>query len=110
MAREDHQIRYMNLYPIHDIHKVDVVNDRKLQIGFAETRDGDKIHKEREALTLTRHGNLVDIEMEVNYYVSDAAKYVLKVDDPDLTVKQSAESAMRTVVGQYTIDDVLTEK
>jgi membrane protease subunit HflK len=97
-------------YPFHDIYKVDVVNDRMLQIGFAETTDGQKIHKEREALTLTKHGNLVDIEMEVNYYISDASKYILKVEEPDLTVKQSAESTMRTIVGQYTIDDALTEK
>jgi membrane protease subunit HflK len=97
-------------YPLHDIYKVDVVNDRKLQIGFSISNSGERVHKEREALTLTRHGNLVDLEMEANYYVSDPAKFVLRVESPDLTVKQAAESAMRLVVGQHVIDDVLTEK
>ncbi|MFC1584816.1 FtsH protease activity modulator HflK [Fibrobacterota bacterium] len=97
-------------YPFHDIHKVDVVNDRKLEIGFTTSLGKERVHKEREALTLTRFGNLVDLEMEVNYFISDPAKYILKVDDPDVTVRQSAESAMRMVVGRHPIDDALTEK
>ncbi|MBF0432773.1 MAG: FtsH protease activity modulator HflK [Fibrobacteria bacterium] len=96
-------------YPIQKIFKVDVVNDRKLYIGFKEALNGERIHNEREALTLTKFGNLVDLEMEVNYYISDPAKYVLKVEDPDVTVKQSAESAMRMIVGRHSIDEVLTE-
>jgi membrane protease subunit HflK len=97
-------------YPLHDVHKIDVVNDRKLQIGFSESRKGGRVHREREALTLTKFGNLVDIEMEVNYFISDPAKYVLMVKTPDLSVKQTAESVMRLIVGQYSIDDILTEK
>lgn len=97
-------------YPIQDIYKVDVVNDRKLYIGFTEGSNGQKRHLEREALTLTRFGNLVELEMEVNYFISDPGKYLLRMEDPDLTVKQAAEWAMRSVVGLFTISDVLTEK
>lgn len=97
-------------YPIQDVYKVDIVNDRRLQIGFTATQSGERVHNEREALTLTKYGNLVDLEMEVNYFISDPAKYVLNVDNPDETVKQSAESAMRMIVGKHSIDDVLTER
>jgi len=97
-------------YPIEDIYVVDVVNDKKLQIGFRESASGEKSHIEGEALTLTRFGNLVDLEMEINYYVSNPADYLLKAVDPDNSIRQIAESAMRMVVGLHTIDETLTEK
>ncbi len=95
-------------YPLYKIHKVDVQRDHKLQIGFKTTEKGERVHLEREALTLTRYGNLVELEMEVNYHIEDPAAYVINVDNPDLAVKQAAESGMRMVVGLYTIDDILT--
>ncbi len=97
-------------FPIEKVYIVDVISDKKINIGFKEDEIGQKIHLEREALTLTKYGNLVDLEMVVNYFISDPAQYLLEVDDPDLAMRQISESAMRMVVGLYTIDDALTER
>ncbi len=96
-------------YDIRKVVVVDVVNDRKLQIGFSESQSGDKTHNEQEALTLTKYGNLVDLEMEVNYNINNPIKFVINVEDPELTVRQSSESALRMIVGRRNIDEVLTE-
>jgi len=97
-------------YPIQKIYTIDVEKDRKLEIGFTQADNGKRVHNEREALTLTRYGNLVDLEMEVNYNISDPIKYVVNDANPDLSVKHISESVLRIVVGKHSIDDVLTEK
>ena len=49
------------------------------------------------------------MKLAVQYRVKDAADYVFNVRDPDLTVQQVAESAIREVVGKSRMEFILTE-
>lgn len=57
---------------------------------------------------LTEDDNIVDITMTVQYQITDARKYYLEVEDPEISLMQAAESAIRHVVGGSKMDTVIT--
>ncbi|MEM7401042.1 MAG: FtsH protease activity modulator HflK [Pseudomonadota bacterium] len=58
---------------------------------------------------LTQDENIVEVSLEAQYKIGDAKEYVFNVRDPDQTVKDAMESAVREIVGKSTIDFVLFE-
>jgi len=56
---------------------------------------------------LTSDENLVDINIAVQYRRADPVAYVFNVRDPDQTLKEVSESAIRETVGRSTLDFVL---
>lgn len=52
--------------------------------------------------------NLVDVEMTVQYRISDPRDYLFNVVDPDNTIHEVAAGALSDVVGRMKLDDVLT--
>jgi len=61
------------------------------------------------ATMLTGDENIVDVEMAVQYRINDVKKYLFKIADPDTTVQRVTESAIRDIIGQSTLDFVITE-
>ncbi len=59
---------------------------------------------------LTKDENIILVEMEVQYRVIDAEKYLFNIASPDAVLTQAADSALRQVIGDSTADDVLTNK
>jgi membrane protease subunit HflK len=57
---------------------------------------------------LTRDENVVRVEMQVQYRVVDARKYIFSVTNADDSLNQSLDSALRYVVGHAKMDDILT--
>lgn len=57
---------------------------------------------------LTKDENIVSVEVTVQYRIQDAKAYLFNVVNPVNSLKQATESALRQVVGQSTLDDVLT--
>ncbi len=64
---------------------------------------------EHRASMLTEDENIVDVPMSVQYTVSDPAHFLLKVRDPEHSLEQAMESALRHVVGGSAMDQVITE-
>ena len=58
---------------------------------------------------LTKDENIVEIDLAVQYNIKDAANYMFNVTDPDATLRQAAESALRETVGLTIMDQVITE-
>jgi membrane protease subunit HflK len=56
---------------------------------------------------LTEDENLVEFIYKVQYRISDAQQFLFRVRDPELTVQQAAESALRESVGTNTLDSIL---
>jgi len=102
-------LHYHLPYPIETVHTPKVTQVRRMEVGF-RSRPGqqDAMHVPKEALMLTGDENIVDLQFAVQYHISDAAKYLFNVKDPDGTVRSVAETAIREIVGQRPIDDVLT--
>lgn len=57
---------------------------------------------------LTEDENVVRVEMEVQYRVIDPEKYLFSTPNPDQSLRQATDSALRYVVGHSKMDDVLT--
>lgn len=62
-----------------------------------------------EALMLTQDENIVDIRFAVQYKVKDPRDFVFNVRDPDATLRQATESAVREIVGKNGLDFIITE-
>ena len=60
-------------------------------------------------IMLTRDENIVEVRMSVQYVILDPTSFVLKVRDPENSLQQAAQSALRHVVGDSTMDSALTE-
>jgi membrane protease subunit HflK len=88
-------------YPrfIQSVEIVDVEQVRSVNLG----RVAD------EALMLTQDENIIDIKFTVQYKVKDAREYLFNVRDPDATLRQATESAVREIVGKNKLDFVFTE-
>ena len=94
-------------YPIQDVQLVDVSSVRKAEIGMRGSSQ-----RLKEALMLTDDENIVDVMFNVQYRIKEgpgAAEFLFKTRDPMGAVIQTAESAMREVVGRKKMDSVLFE-
>lgn len=60
-------------------------------------------------LMLTEDENIVEVELRVQYRVSDVEAYLFNVRNPDETLSQATKSALREVVGQNTLDYTLVD-
>ena len=79
------------------IQKVEVVNTTKLNTNH------------HESLMLTEDENIVDVSLDVQWLVRDPIKHVVAIRDPENSLVQATESALRHVVGSSTLDSVVTE-
>ena len=61
-----------------------------------------------ESLMLTGDLNLADVEWVVQYRIDDPFEYLFKVRNPEQTLHDISEAAMRQVVGDRTVNEVLT--
>jgi len=61
-----------------------------------------------ESLMLTGDLNLADVEWVVQYRIDDPFEYLFKVRNPEKTLRDISEAAMRQVVGDRTVNEVLT--
>jgi len=57
---------------------------------------------------LTQDENIVSVEMSAQYQVADPRNYVLNVRDPELSLENALDSALRHVVGGTDMIDILT--
>ena len=96
-------------YPFGEVYTPDVLRIREVNIGTrGEARGGQDIPE--ESLMLTGDENIVDVNFRVQWRISDPANYLFNIEDPEDTVKQVAESAMREVVGRKNIQPILTQE
>lgn len=60
------------------------------------------------AQMLTRDENIVSVAVAVQYRIADPEQYLFNVSHPVRSLQEATFSALRQVVGQMTLDDVLT--
>lgn len=61
------------------------------------------------ALMLTKDENIVDVDMAVQYVITDPKDFQLSVRDPEGSLSHAAESALRHVVGSTDMHSILTQ-
>lgn len=92
---------------------VPVERQLKQEFGYRTISSGvqsqyQKAGYEDESLMLTGDLNLADVEWVVQYRIADPYNYLFKVRNPDNTLRDMSEAAMRQVVGNRTVNEVLT--
>ncbi len=96
-------------FPIERKENVNVEKVSTLELGYRRADRGNSTNKvPKEALMLTQDENIISIEFAIQYKVKDATDYLFNISDPDVTIAQAAESAVREVVGKNTLDFALT--
>lgn len=97
-----------------NVYKVPVERQQKLEFGFRTTdtrsikTSYSKGNVQDESQMLTGDLNLADVEWVVQYRIEDAYNYLFKVKNPEITLRYMSEAAMRMVVGDRTVNEVLT--
>lgn len=89
------------------IQKVQMVDTtiKGLPIGY-DLSSGESI--DEESLMITVDYNFVLVDFFVEYKVSDPVKYLYASDDPVGILKNLAQSCIRSQVGSYDVDSVIT--
>jgi len=96
-------------YPIQAHEMVNVSQLRTFEVGFRGNANNKMLN---EALMLTTDENIIDMQFAVQYRLrgGDGARdYLFNTRDPDDSVRQAAETAMREIVGKQRMDFVLYE-
>ena len=62
----------------------------------------------QSANMLTKDENIVDVTVSAQYRIANLKDFVLNVKDPEASLRQATESALRHVVGDNTLDQTLT--
>ena len=84
-------------WPIQDVKVVDVTSIRRDSIPEG---DGEK-------LMLTSDQNLVDFSYLVRWNIKDLKLYNFQLADPDATIREAAEAAMRASVAEVKLNAVM---
>ena len=102
-------------YPIEEVKLLEVTTTNQIEVGLRSAiyngdrrmgRGGTQDVPE-ESLMLTGDENIVDIDFVVQWFIDRADHYLFNIQDPDQTVKDVAESAMREIIGKSKVGDVL---
>jgi membrane protease subunit HflK len=84
--------------PIGRVQKVDVENIRTITIP-----DNDS----NENLILTGDQNVIDLAYSVRWNIKDPQRFLFQIAEPEQTIREVAESAMRAVVARVSLDDAI---
>ena len=97
--------------PIETVKKTKVTKVRREEIGFRISDPGPPARYRdvpSESLMLTGDENIIDIDLVVQYKISNAEDYLFQVRRQRKAIRDAAEAAIREVVGRSIIDKVLT--
>jgi modulator of FtsH protease HflK len=103
-------LNYRLPWPIQQASVVNVEAIQRLEVGFrsALTRGGSMRAVPVESLMLTGDENIVDAQMIVQYRARDPIRFLFHIREPIQSLWAATEVALRSRVGNMTIDDVLT--
>jgi len=100
-------------FGIEQAYKVPVERQLKLEFGFRTTKPGVRTQYStrgylEESLMLTGDLNAAQVEWIVQYRIKDPYKFLFRVRNAVQTFRDINEAIMRKVVGDRTVDEVLT--
>lgn len=84
-------------WPLERLQKVTTTRSQEFQIGSAD----------EETLMLTGDQNIIDIAYQVRWKVSDPEQFLFALAEPEETIRQVAESAMRAVIANVPLEGAM---
>jgi membrane protease subunit HflK len=100
-------------FGIEQVYKVPVERQLKLEFGFRTASAGVRTRYsatkyQEESLMLTGDLNAAEVQWIVQFRISDPYKFLFRVRNAEQTFRDINEAVMREVVGDRTVDEVLT--
>lgn len=95
-------------WPFEKVDKVNVQEARRLEFGFTTVEKGVYEDQPQESTMLTGDENIASVDGVLQYQVVDPAKYLFRAVEPEVLLKDIGGAALRQVVGDSSIDAVLT--
>lgn len=86
--------------PVERVKKIDVQKIQAFDLGSSSSDD----------LMLTGDQNLLDLAYQVRWNIRSPELYLFQMAQPDETIREVAESAMRSVVSQVTLNDAMGDR
>jgi membrane protease subunit HflK len=99
--------------PIGHVYTPKVTRVNQVEIGFrsgAEVgRPGAVRDVEQESLMLTGDENIIDIKLVVFWIIKDAGQFLFNIRNPEGTVKDASEAALRAIIGETNFELAYTQ-
>jgi membrane protease subunit HflK len=100
-------------YGVEEVRKVPIQSQQKAEFGY-RTKEAD-VESEfveegygDESMMLTGDLNVVEVQWAVQYRIREPRNYLFEVRNPDSTFRYMSQAMMREVVGDRTVNEVLT--
>ena len=107
-------LRFKLPFGIDDVYVLPVRRQLKQEYGFGSSgatnpsQFVERRSRDREKSMMTGDLNAAEVEWIVQYRIKEPRLYLFNVMDPEGTLRYVSESVMRTVVGDRTVDEVIT--
>ena len=105
VREEGSGLHYHLPYPIEEVIKEKTTRVRVIKIGGDENVRDNKLG---EGWALTGDENIVNLELNVQWKVSDLKKFILSVRDKEQTIYDATQSAIREVISRRKLASILT--
>ncbi|SDQ65163.1 protease FtsH subunit HflK [Paraburkholderia fungorum] len=93
-------------YPFEAHEVVNIGQIRQVEIG---RNNVVRLANVKDASMLTQNADIVDVRFAVQYQVRKPTDYLFRSVDPDQSVMQAAQAAVRSIVGTRSTSDVLDQ-
>ena len=110
-AIKDAGIHFKLPFGIQRVQKVDSNVYQKIEVGYRPSpSDGMQYTTiDNESKMITGDFNIVNVDFNIEYKISDPVKYLYGSYEPDLVLKNLVQSQFRNVIGSTVVDRVLTD-
>ncbi len=85
--------------PVQTVRKINVDEIRRVTIGSTA--------EDNQKLVLTSDQNIIDLAYTVRWAISSPERFLFQFENPQQVVQETAESAMRSVVANFTLDQAI---
>lgn len=115
VRREEPGLRFKLPLGLETVRPVKVQRVFKAEFGFRTEEPGTRTRVSQrsfldESLMLTGDLNVADVAWIVQYRIADPVQFLFGNRNPTMALNNAAQVAMRAVVGDHTVTEVLTER
>jgi modulator of FtsH protease HflK len=109
----DPGLNFIVPFGIEKMYKIPVQRQLKHEFGFRTTNPGVRTEYSNrdfidESSMLSGDLNMADVEWVVQYRIVNSYQYLFRVRNAEKTLRDMSESTMRKIVGDRTVNEVLT--
>lgn len=106
----DAGLHYHWPYPVETVMLPKVTQVNQLQLGIARMSSNASNEDSHNRQMLTGDENIVEAECAVFWRIKDAKDFLFRVKNPEVSVRITAESALREIIGRTPIQAAMSDK